>query len=147
VDVLAVPVSQLAQYTSLYTNRTIVDSSKSSTFKTVGQSTFSITYGDKTGSKGDFITDNFGIGGATIQNQIMGLAKKTTTGSGLIGIGYSINEAIVQSGNSKTPYPSIMDTLVAQNLISTKTYSLYLNSYSSNSGSIIFGGADTGKFM
>ena len=77
----------------------------------------------------------------------MGLAHETTTGSGLIGVGYDVNEAVVQSGESNAPYASIMDTMVNQSLIATKSYSLYLNDYASSSGSIMFGGADTGKFM
>lgn len=82
-----------------------------------------------------------------MQNLIMGLAHKTTTGNGLIGIGYDVNEALVQSGASTTPYPSIMDTMLNQSLIQVKAYSLWLNDYAATSGSIMFGGADTGKFL
>jgi hypothetical protein len=77
----------------------------------------------------------------------MGLAYKTTTGNGLIGVGYDVNEAIVQSGSSSQPYPSIMDTMLNQSLIATKSYSLYLDDLAASSGAIMFGGADTGKFM
>jgi hypothetical protein len=77
----------------------------------------------------------------------MGLVNQTTTGSGLMGIGYDVSEAIVASGTSTMPYKSIIDTMFDQGLIATKAYSLYLDDETASSGSIIFGGADTGKFM
>ena len=125
----------------------IVDITKSSTAKVQSPGTFAVAYGDQTGAFGDFITDSFGIGNATIDNLIMGLAHQTTTGSGLIGVGYDVNEAIVQSGNSSSPYPSIIDTMLNQSLIAVKSYSMWLDDYAASSGSIMFGGADTGKFM
>ena len=125
---------------------TAVDYTKSSTFKDLA-SGFQVAYGDKTGASGDFVSDDFEIGGATIQNLIMGLVNQTTTGSGLLGIGYDVNEAVVTTGASTTPYLSIIDTMVNQSLIAVKSYSLYLDDQEASSGSIIFGGADTGKFM
>lgn len=64
-----------------------------------------------------------------------------------MGIGYDVDEHSVTSGASTTPYKSIMDTMFDQGLIATKSYSLYLDDQTASSGSIIFGGADTGKFM
>lgn len=125
---------------------TAVDYTKSTTFKDIS-SGFQVSYGDGTGASGDFVSDNFGIGGTTIQNLILGLVNQTTTGSGLMGIGYDVNEHNVTSGASTTPYKSIMDTMFDQGLIATKAYSLYLDDQTASSGSIIFGGADTGKFM
>jgi hypothetical protein len=121
-----------------------VDYTKSSTFKDLS-SGFQVSYADGTGASGDFVSDDFAIGGATIQNLIMGLVTQATTGSGLMGIGYDVNENIVSSGSA--PYKSIIDTMFDQGLIATKAYSLYLDDQTASSGSIIFGGADTGKFM
>jgi hypothetical protein len=77
----------------------------------------------------------------------MGLATKATTGSGLMGIGYDTLEAGFQAGDFDKPYKSIIDTMLDQGLINTKSYSLYLDDLTAKSGSIIFGGADTQKFM
>lgn len=118
----------------------VFDSTKSSTFKTVIKGGFSIEYADKTGSSGDYISDTLRIGGATITGLQMGLALKTTTGVGIMGIGYDTDEA------SKTEYPSIIDQMVSQGLINTKLYSLYLDDLASSTGSILFGGIDTAKF-
>jgi hypothetical protein len=123
---------------------TAVDSTKSSTFKDIS-SDFQVSYGDGSGATGEFVSDNFGIGGATIQNLIMGLVDQTTTGSGLMGIGYDVLEFNVTTGAA--PYPSIIDTMFNQGLIATKAYSLFLDDQTAGSGSIIFGGADTSKFM
>ena len=43
------------------------------------------------------MTDDFTIGGATIKNLQMGLANTTTSGFGIIGIGYDENEASLTS--------------------------------------------------
>jgi hypothetical protein len=145
-DVLVVPVCIVDFGVRSLILTTTVDSTKSSTFKDI-QGGFQVAYGDNTGATGDFISDYFGIGGATIKDLIMGLVNQTTTGSGLMGIGYDINEHVVTSGASTTPYKSIMDTMLDQGLINTKSYSLYLDDQTASSGSVIFGGADTGKFM
>jgi hypothetical protein len=72
----------------------------------------------------------------------LGLATQTTVGYGLMGIGYDTNEA-----TQPVVYPSVMDQLFNQSLIPAKAYSMYLDDLTSASGTIIFGGADTGKFM
>jgi hypothetical protein len=87
------------------------------------------------------MTDDFTIGGATIKNLQMGLANQTTSVIGVIGIGYDMDEA------SLTSYPNFIDQIVSQGLINTKAYSLYLDDMEEATGSIIFGGVDTNKFM
>lgn len=62
-------------------------------------------------------------------------------GIGILGIGFDLNEA------AEVVYPNLIDELVKQGFISTQTYSLYLNDYYSSTGSIIFGGVDTDKFI
>lgn len=93
------------------------------------------------------MTETLSIGGVTIKALEMGYATQATLPIGLIGIGYSVNEAS-DSGNSDSPfiYPNIIDTMLAQGLINTKAYSLYLDDYQSSTGSIIFGGLDSDKF-
>jgi len=73
--------------------------SKSSTYKTVGQNTFDISYVDGSSSSGDYFTDVFEIAGATLNNMTMGLGIKTDIAYGLVGVGYALNEAIV--GNTQ----------------------------------------------
>jgi len=77
----------------------------------------------------------------------MGLAYNSTIGTGLMGIGYTINEAS-NSPRDSSPftYPSIIDSMVSQGLITRKAYSLYLDDLQSATGSIIFGGLDADKY-
>lgn len=58
-----------------------------------------------------------------------------------MGIGYDTNEA------SATIYPNIIDQMVAQGLINLKAYSLYLDDVNANTGTVLFGGIDQGKFQ
>ncbi|KAF8859938.1 acid protease, partial [Acephala macrosclerotiorum] len=126
------------------------DSSKSSSFKVADANAFDISYADGSGATGDYITDNLSIGGATIKALEMGFAYNATLQTGLLGIGYDLNEASDSSGGSteSSPfvYPSIIDQMMSQGLINTKAYSLYLNDYEASTGSIIFGGLDSDKY-
>lgn len=126
----------------------LVDQTKSSTYKLVDEGAFQITYGDNTGANGDYITDTMSIGGATITALEMGLAYNASSATGVMGIGYDINEASDNSQGQVNPfvYPSIIDTMVSQGLINTKAYSLYLDDLEASTGSIIFGGYDTDKY-
>jgi hypothetical protein len=78
----------------------------------------------------------------------MGLAYNVTLDSGLMGIGYDTNEASLDPETKTAPfeYPSIIDSMVSQGLISSKAYSLYLNDLEASTGSIIFGGLDSDKY-
>ncbi|KAN0105884.1 acid protease [Hyaloscypha variabilis] len=128
------------------------DSSKSSTFKIVDANGFDIEYEDESGATGDYITDTFSVGGATIKALEMGYATRSSSSIGVMGIGYDVNEAS-DTGESATAYhaagfiyPSIIDTMVSQGLIASKAYSLYLNDLEASTGSIIFGGLDSDKY-
>src|SRR5208282_278258 len=44
------------------------------------------------------------------------------------------------------PYPNLVDKMVAQNLIQSRAYSLYLDDQDASTGIILFGGVDTDKF-
>ncbi|KAH8802855.1 aspartic peptidase domain-containing protein [Xylogone sp. PMI_703] len=119
---------------------TTFDSSKSSTFKVVSEGTFDIQYQDNSGSSGDYVSDNFKIGGITVKALQMGLANDTTVPTGLMGIGYDTNEA------ARRIYPNLIDDMASQGLVTKKAYSLFLNDLNAATGSIIFGGIDTEKF-
>lgn len=106
----------------------LVDTSRSKTYKVVGKNEFDISYVDGSSSKGDYFTDVFKIGGATVTNLTMGLGAKTDIAYGLVGVGYANNEAIVSNAQSlDAQYPNLPVTMVDDGLINTIAYSLWLN--------------------
>ncbi|KAK4462180.1 aspartic peptidase domain-containing protein [Cladorrhinum samala] len=122
--------------------------SRSSTFEVVGRNEFDISYVDGSSSQGDYFTDVFEIGGATLQNMTMGLGQQTDIAYGLVGVGYAVNEAIVGSTQSLSSiYPNLPVNMVNEKLINSVAYSLWLNDLDSSSGSILFGGIDTEKYV
>lgn len=119
----------------------VVNSSESSTYKVVVTDGFEIEYQDGTSASGDYFTDDFAIGEITVSNLQMGIADKTAVGTGILGIGFELNEA------AETTYSNLVADMVNQSKISTMAYSLYLNDYYSSTGNILFGGVDTDKFI
>ncbi|KAI1485477.1 aspartic peptidase domain-containing protein [Biscogniauxia mediterranea] len=115
--------------------------SKSSTYQMVGEDSFNIKYLDGSAAAGNYIKDTFTIGGANITNLQMGLAENTNINSGLLGVGFSANVA------SDVKYPNIMDLFEEQGLIATQAYSLYLDDLYAETGTILFGGLDTEKYI
>ncbi|KAK0624615.1 mitochondrial elongation factor g 1-like protein [Bombardia bombarda] len=123
------------------------DPSDSSTFNVTLPNEFDISYVDGSSSKGDYFTDVFEIGGATLQNMTMGLGSTTDIPYGLVGVGYAVNEAIVgNTGNISTAYANLPLHMMREGLINTNAYSLWLNDLDANEGSILFGGIDTEKY-
>lgn len=123
--------------------RLIVDPTASSTFKTVAQGGFRVEYLSQLKGSGDFISDNFEIGGFSVKALQMGLALHSTVGSGIMGIGYQAGESV----STENRYPNLIDQLVSQNLINLRAYSLYLDDMETSTGLILFGGIDTEKFI
>jgi hypothetical protein len=97
--------------------------SSSSSYNQVSKNSFSIQYVDQSQATGDYIKDDFQIGGANVSQLQMGLATKTTIPTGIIGIGFTADES------TKSEYPNLLDLLVSQGLIASKAYSLYLVSW------------------
>ncbi|ROW18333.1 hypothetical protein VPNG_00494 [Cytospora leucostoma] len=123
------------------------DPSNSTTYEVVGKDEFDISYVDGTYSKGDYFTDAFVIAGANVSNLTMGLGINTTIAAGLIGVGYTTAEAIVNNENTySAQYVNLPQAMMDQGLIATNAYSLWLNDLDSNTGSILFGGIDTKKY-
>ncbi|KAK3336636.1 aspartic peptidase domain-containing protein [Cercophora scortea] len=114
---------------------------KSSSYKLVRTSGFQIQYLDGSVASGDYISDNFSIGDVTIKSLQMGYATETVRGTGILGIGFSANEATTKT------YPNLIDELFNQGLIGSKAYSLYLNDRRSDAGNILLGGIDTDKYI
>ena len=74
-----------------------------------------------------------------------GVGIDATSTEGVMGVGYRSNEAILQLPGTKS-YPNLVDQMVSQNLINSRTYSLFLDDISASTGNILFGGVDTAKF-
>ncbi|ORY70238.1 aspartic peptidase domain-containing protein [Pseudomassariella vexata] len=121
------------------------DYEASTSFDDVGPGEFSISYVDGSHSKGDYFTDNFEIGGATLTNVTMGLGLDTDIPYGLVGVGYALNEAAVAGGLSEV-YDNLPVQMQKEGLIATNAYSLWLNDLDAGTGSILFGGIDTDKY-
>jgi len=81
---------------------------------------------DGSGSVGDYFTDAFSIGGATLNNFQMGLALDTSIGIGIMGIGYNSSEANVFTGDG-TIYANLPFALVDSGIVTSEAYSLWLN--------------------
>lgn len=125
-----------------------VNPNASSTFTDAGKGTFDISYVDGSFSNGDYFMDTFQIAGATVSNVTMGLGLNTTIAYGLVGVGYTLNEAIVDTENSlSAAYPNLPVVMVNEGLIDTNAYSLWLNDLDANKGNILFGGIDTEKYV
>ncbi|POR34184.1 Putative aspartic-type endopeptidase opsB [Tolypocladium paradoxum] len=139
----------------------------SSTFKTVDQGGFNITYLDQRHISGDYFNDSVTINGKEVKNQQLGLARKSVRQTGLMGLGFRANVA------ARKPYATIVDNLVSQGIIDAPVFSLYLvwphpsssvpriifsagpeltmhallqNDLDAKSGTILFGGVDSQKY-
>ncbi|KAH8770849.1 aspartic peptidase domain-containing protein [Diaporthe sp. PMI_573] len=124
------------------------DPNASTTFTDAGKGTFDISYVDGSFANGDYFMDTFQIAGATVSNVTMGLGLNTTIAYGLVGVGYTLNEAIVDTENSlSAAYPNLPVVMVNEGLIGTNAYSLWLNDLDSSKGNILFGGIDTEKYI
>ncbi|KAK3627424.1 hypothetical protein LTR56_019225 [Elasticomyces elasticus] len=108
-------------------------------------SNFNITYVDGSGSEGDYVSDTVAFGGVSLQNQQFGIGYTSSSGEGIIGIGYPLNEVATQY-NGGQPYPNVPWNLVIHGNINTNSYSLWLNDLDASTGSILFGGVDTAKY-
>lgn len=116
----------------------------SSTYKYIN-SNFQIQYADSSSSQGDYVSDKVVIGGATVNNQQMGIGYISSSSEGVMGIGYPALEAEVQNAAGQS-YANIPQSMANQGLIQSNAYSLWLDDLASSTGSILFGGVDTQKY-
>ncbi|CAJ2510049.1 Uu.00g059490.m01.CDS01 [Anthostomella pinea] len=116
----------------------------SSTYEYVG-SWFNISYVDGSGASGDYVSDTITIDGSTIDRLQFGIGYESSSGQGILGIGYPVNE--VQVGRAQMDsYENLPMKMVSSGQIATNAYSLWLNDLDANEGSILFGGVDTAKY-
>ncbi|TKA65033.1 hypothetical protein B0A49_08805 [Cryomyces minteri] len=106
---------------------------------------FNISYVDGSGSTGDYVSDTFRIGGATLKHQQFGIGYQSSSPEGILGIGYPVNEVAVNRAGSQ-PYANVPLNMVQQGLINVNAYSLWLNDLDASTGSILFGGVNSDKF-
>ncbi|KAI9279852.1 rhizopuspepsin precursor-like protein [Sporodiniella umbellata] len=126
-------------------SQTKYDPSKSKTYEKDGRS-WSISYGDGSSAGGILGKDTVNLGGLTIKNQIIELAKTEASSfqsgpsDGLLGLGFN---TITTVRGVKTP----VDNLISQGLISNPVFGVYLGKASNGGGGeYIFGGYDSSKF-
>ncbi|ESZ94988.1 hypothetical protein SBOR_4608 [Sclerotinia borealis F-4128] len=116
----------------------------SSTYAFVS-SDFNISYVDGSGAAGDYVTDTFTLGGTRLDKLQFGIGYTSSSSQGILGIGYKINE--VQVGRAgKSAYNNLPAQMVADGLINSNAFSLWLNDLDASTGSILFGGVDTAQY-
>ncbi|EED12554.1 aspartic-type endopeptidase (OpsB), putative [Talaromyces stipitatus ATCC 10500] len=120
------------------------NTSSSSSYRHVS-SDFNISYVDGTGAAGDYVTDTLTIGGVTIPAFQFGVGYSSSSNVGVLGIGYTADEVQVNR-DQKAAYANLPLALVNHGLINSNAYSLWLNDLNANTGSILFGGVDSGKY-
>ncbi|KAF2145974.1 uncharacterized protein K452DRAFT_104194 [Aplosporella prunicola CBS 121167] len=116
----------------------------SSTYEYVN-SKFNISYVDGSGAAGDYVTDTFWFGSQNLTDMQFGVGYTSSSGEGVLGIGFAINEVAVNRAQLD-PYPNLPQLLVNKDLIQSSAYSLWLNDLDASTGSILFGGVDTEKY-
>ncbi|KIW10984.1 hypothetical protein PV08_10283 [Exophiala spinifera] len=108
---------------------------------------FGIMYADGTYASGDYFTDVLSFGeNITLKDTTMALANDTVLTEGLMGIGFRSNEASLEN-DEPFSFPTVPEQLKNQGYIDRVAYSLYLDSYEDNTGSILFGGIDSSKHI
>ncbi|KAF3922336.1 Candidapepsin-4 [Arthrobotrys entomopaga] len=117
------------------------DPALSSSSKVVDPNGFSISYVDGTHARGDFVSEVFQIGNITVKDLRIGVGYNTDIGAGILGIGFEGNSV------SEDTSSSLLDMLVENKYINSRAYSLWLNDQDADTGSILFGGIDTDKYV
>ncbi|THW58565.1 acid protease [Aureobasidium pullulans] len=144
-----------ASNASFCTNSTLcpstLNATQSSTLEVAYPGGLDSNYGDGTHLGGDLITDVVQISNLMISNVSMGLAHDIRWNymppvSGIMGLGYSnLNAVPMKMWNEVRQNPSFVETLVKAKAISSRLFSIYLNTPDLY-GSILFGGIDNAKY-
>ncbi|KAK4106070.1 acid protease [Parathielavia hyrcaniae] len=117
----------------------------SSTYQYIANN-FNITYVDGNAATGDYVSDTVTIGSQRLDRLQFGVGYSSTNAQGILGIGYPLNE--VQVGRAGLgPYSNLPAQLVAEGLIQSSAYSIWLNDLDANTGNILFGGVDAHKYV
>ncbi|SMR49739.1 unnamed protein product [Zymoseptoria tritici ST99CH_3D1] len=124
------------------------DKTKSDTYNEFEASpAFNTSFGDGSTAVGPYGQDMIGIGDVVVSPVQFGLAEEVDTSTGysigLLGLGYSTNEAV--SGTTDF-YENLPEVLARSGEINSRLYSIYLNDADANTGTILFGGIDKTKY-
>lgn len=120
------------------------EANSSSTYEYIA-SDFNISYADGSGAGGDYVSDTFTIGTTTLDRLQFGIGYTSSSHQGVLGIGYQLNE--VQVGRAgKAVYNNLPAQMVADGLIQSNAFSLWLNDLDAGTGSILFGGVDSAQY-
>jgi hypothetical protein len=117
----------------------------SSTYQYVN-SIFDISYLDGSGAGGDYGKDVVSFSGATIEDLQFGIGYQSSSHEGILGIGYAANEVQV-ARFGRRPYDTLPMALKEDGYTNATAYSLWLNDLDASTGSILFGGVDTARFV
>jgi hypothetical protein len=135
--------SELCQQSDQCSASGTFDANSSSSYSYVN-SDFYIKYADGSYAIGDYAKDTLHIGGQSISGVQFGIGYNSSSAQGILGVGYETNEAAI-AVDGKT-YANLPSLLVSSGKINSAAYSLWLNDYDANEGSILFGGVDTDKY-
>ncbi|KAH7037421.1 aspartic peptidase domain-containing protein [Microdochium trichocladiopsis] len=116
----------------------------SSSLELVQEDGFEVVYINNDKARGDVIQDVIRVGAAgsnaiVIDDLQFGLVRESRVDTGILGIGYPTSGV----GNHR----NIIGELKSGGHIAAKAYSLYLDDYSSDTGSLLLGGIDRTKFI
>ncbi|RYP83494.1 hypothetical protein DL770_005384 [Monosporascus sp. CRB-9-2] len=109
----------------------------SSTFVRPGWDSFSLQYMDGQLAYGDRIRETLWVGGAAVPNLTMGLAHETNARLGVLALGFN---------RSSSGVPNFPDRMLAEGLVNSTAYSLWLDDSSAESGNVLFGAVDKAAF-
>lgn len=144
-DHLHMSVSLASTLCSSCTSHTRFDPTKSKTFVKDGRP-WKIGYGDQSSASGILGKDTLVLGGLSIKDQIIELAKQESAQfakspvDGLLGLGF---DTITTVSGVKTP----MDNLISQGLISKPIFGVSLGKASQGGGGeYLFGAVDASKY-
>lgn len=93
-----------------------------------------------------WVEDEYTIGGATLQNAQFGIMYRSTIAEGILGVSYPTLETR-NTFFGLSQYPNLPTLLVQQGYIASRAFSLWTNDDRASSGTLLFGGIDTGKFI
>ena len=110
------------------------DFSKDDPEKSDSKSDFAGSGFDNSGTQGGYITDDLSIGDYKLPKFRMGVAKKTDSLAGQLGLGTSNLDEDPEVVQNST----VLDSMVANGLIKRHAYSLWLNAVESDKGNIVF---------
>ncbi|OHF03468.1 eukaryotic aspartyl protease [Colletotrichum orchidophilum] len=109
-----------------------------------------LNYGDpsdpttQTSAEIAYYTDTITMGAGTIVNQTFGVVTKSDgISTGIMGLAPDLKAGFEKG----MPYSLILNTLADQNVIGSRVFSLDLRHSSSDTGALIYGGLDKGKFI